>query len=72
LISLLRRNIPKAELLDVCFREWTKSFSREYRESDGTRVRLKSIVDQEMSKPPAKRDPAAGYRRMARILAERK
>jgi hypothetical protein len=72
LISLLRRNIPKTELLDVCFREWTKSFSREYRESDGTRARLQSIVDQEMAKPPAKRNPAAGYRKLARILAERK
>jgi hypothetical protein len=72
LISLLRRNIPKAELLDVCFREWTKSFSREYRESDGTRARLQSIVDQEMSKPAAKRNPATGYRKLARILAERK
>jgi hypothetical protein len=72
LISLLRRNIPRTELLAVCFREWTKSFSREYRESDGTRARLQSIVDQEMAKPPAKRDPAAGYRKMARILAERK
>ena len=72
LISLLRRNIPKSELLDVCFREWTKSFSREYRESDGMRARLQSIVDQEMSKPAAKRNPAAGYRKLARILAERK
>jgi hypothetical protein len=72
LISLLRRNIPAADLLDVCFREWMKSFSREYREGDGTRERLRAIVDQEMSKPPAKRDPAAGYRGMARILAERK
>jgi len=72
LISLLRRNIPKTELLDVCFREWTKSFSREYRESDGTRARLQSIVDQETARPPAKRNPAAGYRKLARILAERK
>ena len=72
LISLLRRNIPTADILDVCFREWMKSFSREYREDNGTRERLRAIVDQEMAKPPAKRDPAAGYRRMARILAERK
>jgi len=72
LVNLLRRNIPPSGLLDVCFREWTKSFSREYRESNGTRARIQSIVDHEQAKPPAKRDPASGYCEIARILAERK
>lgn len=72
LINLLRRNIPRSELLDVCFREWAKSFSRKYRESDGTLERMQSIVNQEMAKAPAKRDPEAGCRRMTGILKERK
>lgn len=72
LISLLRRNIPRSEMLDICFREWTKSFSREYREGDTTRERMKLVVEREMSKPPAKRDAAAGYSAIARILGERK
>jgi len=72
LVSLMRRHIPPARILDVCFREWGRSFSREFRDSDETRTRLQAIVDEEMAKPAAGRDPAAGYRRMARILAERK
>jgi hypothetical protein len=72
LVSLLRRHIPPSLILDLCFREWTKSFFREFGQSDGTRARLQSVVDEEMARPPAKRDPAGGYRRMARILAERK
>jgi hypothetical protein len=72
LVNLLRRNIPPSGLLEACFREWTKSFSREYRESNGMRARIQSVVDQEREKPPAKRDPASGYRAIARLLAERK
>jgi hypothetical protein len=72
LISLLRRNIPRPEILDICFREWTKSFSREYRQGDATWERMKLVVERERSKPPAKRDAAAGYSAIARILEERK
>lgn len=72
LISLLRRNIPAAALLEVCYREWMKAGSRAYRNGGGTSERLQAIVDEETAQPPASRDAAAGYRRMARILAERK
>lgn len=72
LVNLLRRNLPPSGLLEACFREWSKSFSREYRESNATRVRIQAIVDQEQAKPAAQRAPASGYREITRILAERK
>jgi len=72
LVNLLRRNLPPSGLLEACFREWSKSFSREYRDSNATRARIQAIVDQERAKPAAQRDPASGYRKIARILAERK
>jgi len=72
LVNLLRRNIPPVDLLDVCFGEWKKSFPREFRDSPDTLASLRSIAAAEAKKSPAKRDPAEGYRRMTRIIAERK
>lgn len=72
LVTLLRRNVPTAGLLDVCLAEWTKSFSREFRGDPGTLEELRAVAAGEAGKPASRRDPAAGCRRMVQILAERK
>ena len=69
LVNLLRRNIAQADLLDVCFREWSKSFSRENLHNPAIEKQVKSIVSDEAARPSGKRDPLARYREIARVLA---
>lgn len=71
LVNLLRRNIAAGELLETCFREWSRSFSREFRQLPALEEQVKAIVAEEAARPAGKRDPPARYREIqSRLKAE--
>lgn len=67
-VSLLRRSVPPARVIDVCLEEWRKTFSHD-------RQAL-AAVEQTLAESPAanakKRDPVALYRTVAHALKSRK
>jgi len=62
LVSLLRRGIPERAVLDVCRDEWTKSYRRR-------RPDLAAVME---GCSPASGEPVEGYRRISRLLEEKK
>jgi len=68
LVNLLRRNITPGELLNACFREWSRSFSREFKDNPALGDQVRAIVSDEAARPVGKRDPLARYREIGRIL----
>ncbi|MCH8204179.1 MAG: DUF4350 domain-containing protein [Candidatus Hydrogenedentes bacterium] len=72
LSNLLRRSIPKSDLLAVCVEEWDRSARIGPAQPLGARERLRAVVEEIDSLPPRRRDPAEGYRRIYTILTERK
>jgi hypothetical protein len=71
-VNLLRRGISSSEVLPVCFAEWKKARSHGRADLNARTERMSAVVSEEQAKPARERDPAEGYRRIARILAERK
>jgi hypothetical protein len=69
LVNLLRRNIAPGEIMNICYCEWTKSFSREIGHSPALAKQLQTIMDDEKGRPAGKRDPVAVYRKMAGLLS---
>lgn len=72
LINLLRRNLPPNRLLGVCFDEWHRTFGRDRGRDQERMERVRRLIADEEARPSRSRDPVAGYRRIAEILAERK
>jgi hypothetical protein len=68
-VNLLRRNIAPGELLDACYREWSKSFSREIKHAPDLARQLQTIMAEAKNRPTGKQDPVALYRRMAGLLS---
>jgi hypothetical protein len=69
LVNLLRRNIAPGYLLNTCFHEWSKSFSREIECSPDLTKQLQSALNDESAKPGGKRDPVALYKKMVVLLS---
>jgi hypothetical protein len=69
LVNLLRRNIAPGELLDACYREWSKSFSREIKHAPDLARQLQTIMAEAKNRPTGKQDPVALYRRMTGLLS---
>ena len=68
-VNLLRRSIPAARVLSVCFEEWKKSKPRRaVRNLD----RLEAIVAAQEALPARQRDPVGSYRTITTVLKERK
>jgi hypothetical protein len=72
LVNLLRRNIAPGELLTACYREWSRSFSREFRNDPSLGEKVRAIVSCDAARPVGKRDPLARYREIARILEKKR
>ncbi len=72
LVSLLRRCAAPQALLDVCFREWSKAFSRGGKVPASTLERVRSVLDDERSATRSDHDPVRGYKKISKILTERK
>ena len=69
LVNLLRRNIAPGDLITACFREWSRSFSREVGQSPDLARELQAVVDGETARPAGKRNPLEAYRKMAGLLS---
>ena len=69
LTNLLRRNVPLAKLLSVCFAEWQKSAKGLPEENQ---KRMEAIVASENAKPARNRDLPAAYNALSRALKERR
>jgi hypothetical protein len=62
-VNLLRRNIPPAKILDVCFEEWTKSLTHAGRHTIASVDRASEIMETRRE-----RDPIETYQKISRAL----
>jgi hypothetical protein len=70
LISLLRRNIPKQQLLQTCVREWERSIQPEKRFRSDKLKQIKSAFQRIETQSPKSIDPVQGYRRIIKIISK--
>jgi len=70
LISLLRRNIPKRQLLQTCVREWERSIQSEKRFRNDKLKQIKSVLQKIETQSPKSIDPVVGYRRIVKIISK--
>jgi hypothetical protein len=70
LISLLRRNIPKRRLLQICMREWERSIQPEKRFRGDKLKQIKSAFQSIETQSPKSIDPVQGYRRIIKIISK--
>ena len=67
-VNLLRRNIPPAKILDVCFEEWTKSLTHAGSHTISSVDRASEIMETENARSPRQRDPVQAYQQIATAL----
>jgi hypothetical protein len=70
LISLLRRNIPARQILQVCIREWERTIQPQKRFRNDQLVKIKSAYQMMTTRSPKFIDPVAGYRRISKIISK--
>ncbi len=63
MISLLRRNIPPADILGVCVKEWEKSLNPGREFPSDKLEQIKALADE---------DPVRGYQAICQILSKKK
>lgn len=71
-VNLLRRNIPPAKLLEVCFEEWTKTIGHGGKQTIASVDRASEIMEAETARSPRQRDPVAAYQQIAAALRSSK
>lgn len=71
-VNLLRRNIPPAKLLEVCFEEWTKTIGHGGKQTIASVDRASTIMETETARSPRQRDPVAAYQQIAVALRSSK
>ncbi|HMJ64412.1 MAG TPA: DUF4350 domain-containing protein [Candidatus Binatia bacterium] len=69
-VNLLRRNIPRGELIATCIAEWKRS--QGHHVARQRLERIQAVIDAENEKPPARRNPVRIYRSLSRILSTRR
>jgi len=72
LISLLRRNIPKHQILQICAREWRRAFQRNQRFATSNGDPTKTVYEKIKAYGAQSSDPVSGYRRMCNIISKGK
>jgi hypothetical protein len=70
LISLLRRNIPARQLLQICIREWERSILPQNRFGTAKLKLVKSAIQMIETQSPKSIDPVLGYRRVSKIISK--
>lgn len=70
LISLLRRNIPKRQILQICAREWRRAFERNQRYASSNSDLTKTVFEKIKAYGAQSSDPVIGYRRMCKIISK--
>jgi hypothetical protein len=71
-VNLLRRSIPPAEILQVCFAEWHKARSSHLTVSPAQWREAAQLIEQQAALPPRARTPVQTYRAIAHILRRNK
>jgi hypothetical protein len=72
LVNLLKRHVPRHELLAVCCDEWLKSLPGRERDSSPEAARVRDELAAFQAQRPRERSLLLGYRKIAAIVAERK
>lgn len=67
-INLLRRNIPRREVLRVCFEEWTKSLLQGRAQSIARVDQAQAILETENARAQKEKDPVRAYREICGVL----
>lgn len=70
-VNLLRRNIPREQVFDVCIQEWRKSFAHGTGVLESERRAVDEIVRNEQQRAPSDRDPVSAWRKIASALHRR-
>jgi hypothetical protein len=70
LISLLRRNIPKRQLLQTCVREWERSIQSEKRFRNDKFKQIRSVLQKIAAQSSKSINPVGGYRRIIKIISK--
>ena len=71
-VNLLRRSFSSSEILSVCLAEWTRARTRGRADLAERTERAAAVIAEEQARPARERDSVEGYRRISRILSERK
>ena len=69
LVNLLRRNIPREEIIGACYSEWSRTFSREIGQSPELVRELRAIVAEEKVRPKGKSDQVVVYGKISTLLS---
>ncbi len=67
-INLLRRNIAPADVLPVCFEEWTKSLGRGSGIALARVDRAQAVLEAEAARAKTEREPVRAYREICQAL----
>jgi len=68
LIALLRRNIRRRNILQICGQEWERTFKHDRRLTPGAVEQMKRILQTESESSKKKSDPVAGYQKISNLL----
>jgi hypothetical protein len=69
LIALLRRYIPRGEILQICEREWEQVFKKDARVRPATFERVKRMVQAQSPSAAKIKDPVKRYRTISEIIS---
>jgi hypothetical protein len=67
-VNLLRRNVSPRDVLQTCFAEWKKSFTRGARPSAARIIQAQAVLDAEGALPHRQRDSVRAYQEICGIL----
>jgi hypothetical protein len=70
LISLLHRNIPPRQLLQICAGEWQRSVQPERWLQRDRLVQIKLLLQKIVTQSPKTIDPVSGYRQISKIISK--
>lgn len=71
-VNLLRRGIPRPNVMNVCYEEWQKSAGRRAAISGAQRREVEQIIARENALPPRERNPVQTYRAIGEVLHRKK
>jgi len=72
LISMLRRNIPRAEILQICGQEWERTFKKDKRVQPEVFEGVKEILRTQTPSAKNRMDAVNGYRNISRTIQRTK
>ena len=70
-VGLLRRNVPRDRVLDLCIGEWRKAFARGTRFSELEKAAFEAVVAEENARPSRDRDPVETSRKLSAALSRK-